>query len=958
MPAARSWLAELRRRIEALQAMDSALDTQVREPPPVAAGRGHLGAGAPSCLRATAVYHTRSHHDQGGLGVVFIAHEDELDRTVALKRIRPDRLRDVARRRFLREAVLTARLQHPGIVPIYGLGQDEAGPFYTMPFIKGRTLQQAIDAFHGQQPNGLDPTQQGLRLRELLQHFIAVCNTVAYAHDQGVVHRDLKPSNIMLGPYGETLVLDWGLAKRFGAGEPAGESDSDLPSPSPSPEDVTALGEVLGTPSYMSPEQARGEPAGPAGDIFSLGLVLYAILTGKSAFDESSPRGPDRLKAVRDAAIVPPRRRDPLVPRSLEAICLKALAARAPDRYGSACALADDVIKWLADEPVRAYPEAIATRARRWLRRRRTLVTSTAAVLILSVVGLAAFTMVLASKNTELADRGHALDLKNSELLGKNDELDRQRLRAEDRERLAIDAVKKFRDAVAANAELKNRSDLGPLRAAILKEPLEFFRRLRDQLQADRDTGPDALARLARANIELADITRQIGSVPDAIRSYGESLVIHERLVHEHPRVAKYQRDLAASHNDMANLLRETGHPTEALDSHRRAVEILERLVTDNPGVTRYQRELATCYSNIGLLLRATGQFAEAMKSGRGALDIRERLAHDHPATPEIQADLATSHFAIGNLLRDMGHPAAALESNRDALAIRERLVRDHPDNAQHQHDLAESHHNVGHLLSATGRAAEALEEYRAALEIGTRMTRDSPSNAKYQSDLAICCNDNGALLAELGRLSEALESFRRALEIQERLARDQPSIHFYQSGLGVTVQNIAEIQMLEGLWPEAREGLERAIKHERTALAAMPDEPFYQKVLKYQLLNLAKVNLALHQPAEALRTARELAALAQNNPADLYDVVGVLAQCVPLAQGDPQQRLAAEAVQSLQEAIAAGWKDAGKISLTLAPLRGRDDFRRLVHELLDRRFPADPFARPFPGAADGDLIP
>ena len=308
--------AEVRRRIEALKAMDSALDTEVDASWLTAPAPGCPDAGPDRPLaevsRATAVYHPRCLHDQGGLGVVFAAHQEELDRTVALKRIRPDRFDHTARWRFLREAVLTARLQHPGIVPIYSLGQDDAGPFYTMPFIEGRTLQQAIDALPRRCSLRGDPGRRGLRLRELLQHFIAACNTVAYAHDQGVVHRDLKPSNLMLGPYGETLVMDWGLAKRLGADEAASEADGDLPSP----ERVAGgsrrpPGRSLGTPKYMSPEQARGEPVGPAGDIFSLGLVLYAILTGKSAFEESSFRGADRLKAVREAAIVPPRGRDP-----------------------------------------------------------------------------------------------------------------------------------------------------------------------------------------------------------------------------------------------------------------------------------------------------------------------------------------------------------------------------------------------------------------------------------------------------------------------------------------------------------------------------------------------------------------------------------------------------------------------------------------------------------------------
>ncbi len=142
-----------------------------------------------------------------------------------------------------------------------------------------------------------------------------MCNTIAYAHDEGVLHRDLKPSNIMLGPYGETLVMDWGLAKQVGGDDPADGPGGDGPSPNPFPEDLTATGAVLGTPQYMSPEQAKGEPTGPAGDIFNLGLILYAILTGRPAFAGDSFRGADPLGPVRDAAIEPPRQRDPSLPR-------------------------------------------------------------------------------------------------------------------------------------------------------------------------------------------------------------------------------------------------------------------------------------------------------------------------------------------------------------------------------------------------------------------------------------------------------------------------------------------------------------------------------------------------------------------------------------------------------------------------------------------------------------------
>ncbi len=295
------------------------------------------------------------------MGEVLVARQQELDRPVALKRILSGKIHEVSRRRFLREAVITAQLQHPGIVPIHGLGEDEDGPFYTMPFIRGETLQVAIERFHRDQALRRDSGRRGLELRGLLQRFITICETIAYAHDQGVVHRDLKPSNIMLGPYGETLVMDWGLAKRYQGDGSDADPDAEDPSPSPSPDDLTAVGAVLGTPQFMSPEQAVGRPTSPASDLYSLGVILYAILTGKSPYEV--PPGSDRLQLVREAALVPPRQRDPSVPRALQAICLKAMAARPEERYMTARALAEDLAKWLADEPVSAYSPGILSPA-------------------------------------------------------------------------------------------------------------------------------------------------------------------------------------------------------------------------------------------------------------------------------------------------------------------------------------------------------------------------------------------------------------------------------------------------------------------------------------------------------------------------------------------------------------------------------------------------------------------
>jgi serine/threonine-protein kinase len=924
---------ELGRRIALLRqlgpaladATTSAAEQRLRGPGPADGSRRESAS-------ARADYHDLRYHASGALGEVFLAKNAELNREVALKFLKSSRARDPASlRRFLQEAEVTGRLEHPGIVPIYTLGADAAGaPCYAMRFIRGATLQDAVDAFHTAERPGRDSSERSLALRELLTRFVSVCTTVAYAHSRGILHRDLKPRNVMLGRYDETLVVDWGLAKPFAPGDATacvGE-EALLPSSgsSGSGSDAPTVG-VVGTLAYMSPEQgqARWDVVGPASDIFSLGAVLYAILTGCAPY-RAGAEG-EIIERVKHCRFPKPREVKPEAPRALEAICLKAMAARPADRYATALELAGDVKCWLADQPVTAWREPVSVRARRWARRHRTLVTSAAAVLVLSLVGLAGFAAVLA---------------------GKNRELDRQRQRAEGREALAIDAVQKFRDMVQANAELKNRPELEALRKALLKEPLEFFRKLRDQLQSDRDTRPEALAKLADANFELAWTSERVGSAADAIRSYTESIAIRERLARAHPAGATYEKGLAGSHNNLGNLLLNTGDPAGALKSLLRANELQERAARANPTAVDYQRDLAKTHYNIGLVLNRTGRLDEAMQWYRRALAIFDRIERDNPSANGYQADLANTHNNIGCLLNDAGRPAEALESHRRALEIRQRLVQETPGDARRQRDLAGSHDNIGISLDNIGRRAEALQSHQRALEIRQRLVQEDPTNRLLLSDLARAQNNVGETLTGLGRLGEALQLHRQALEIGDRLMRDHPSIHAYQGTVGLTLNYIAEAEIAEGRWREARDRLEQANKHLRAALSAMPRDPFYQQVFKLHLLDLAKVHQALKQPAEAIRVVRELAGLARGSPADHYHVACALAQCVLLTRGDQRQTLAAEAVQTLKEAVAAGWNDAGKTSrdLGLAPLRDRDDFRRLVSELFDRGFPADPFAR------------
>jgi eukaryotic-like serine/threonine-protein kinase len=309
---------------------------------------------------------------RGGLGEVFVAHDERLNREVALKLIQ-ERLADddQSRARFQLEAEVTGGLEHPGIVPVYGLGWMADGrPFYCMRLIRGDTLQDAIRRFH----EGGGVRTQPIEFRQLLTRFVQVCNTVGYAHSRGVLHRDLKPANIMLGKFGETLVVDWGLAKPLGrtdsfAGGVPGEMTLQ-PSPGSGIE-PTLVGAAVGTPRYMSPEQALGsaQQIGPVSDVYGLGAILYCLLTGRAPLEDVVDV--ERvLSRIASGEIPHPRTVNRSVPGTLDAMCLKAMAVEPAARYESARALADDVEHWLADEPT-TVREPFGRRLGRWERRNR-----------------------------------------------------------------------------------------------------------------------------------------------------------------------------------------------------------------------------------------------------------------------------------------------------------------------------------------------------------------------------------------------------------------------------------------------------------------------------------------------------------------------------------------------------------------------------------------------------------
>jgi serine/threonine protein kinase len=315
-------------------------------------------------------------HARGGLGEVFVAEDGELHREVALKEIQNQHADQPASRdRFLLEAEITGGLEHPGIVPVYSLGCYADGrPFYAMRFIKGDSLAEAIERFHAAESPKQNTGERLVALRGLLRRFLDVCNAIAYAHSRGVLHRDLKPSNIMLGKYGETLVVDWGLAKATGNTTPPNDQPEQPLQPySDGGSTPTLVGSAIGTAAYMSPEQAAGRlnQLGPASDVYSLGATLYHLLTNKTPF-EGNDVG-DILRRVQQENPLPPNRVKSGVPTALSSVCLKAMSLSPQDRYSSAIEMASDIECWLADEAVSAHKESIWQKVTRWSRHHQEL---------------------------------------------------------------------------------------------------------------------------------------------------------------------------------------------------------------------------------------------------------------------------------------------------------------------------------------------------------------------------------------------------------------------------------------------------------------------------------------------------------------------------------------------------------------------------------------------------------
>jgi serine/threonine-protein kinase len=715
-----------------------------------------------------------------------VAIDEELHREVALKEIQ-DRHADnpASRSRFLLEAEITGGLEHPGIVPVYSLGQYADGrPFYAMRFIRGHSMQEAIDGYHksSRSDSAAGRSDEGagvLELRKLLGRFIDVCEAIQYAHDRGVLHRDLKPSNIMLGKYGETLVVDWGLAKLAHPGASAAASADDEPALHPAfatGSAETAAGSAVGTPSFMSPEQAAGrlDQLGPASDVYSLGATLYCLLTGQAPMDGADVAS--MLTKVRAGNLPRPRQVKPDLEPALEAICLKAMALQPMDRYPTPRALAGDLEHWLADRPVSAWPEPWRVKARRWLSGHKTLVSGIAAALCVGLVSLLIATLLLSKANEQLLIESGKVQKVNEKLAEESEQTKRHARRAEQNFGKARQAVARLTQV--AKEKLGHLPRMEQEQRAIFQEARTFF----EELPAEELRDPSIQNDLGKLYGLLGNVELRFGNLDRAEDLFGKQLTIQKRLAADIP-APEHTQEWAQSLIDLADLYNQMGLHKKAESTHREAILLREKLATENPQKAVYQAERATEYYNLALVLMDAGQNQEAEASYRQALLLLEELADAPGVQAKVQDDLSAAHLSLGAVQQQVGNYVEAEQSYQRALACKDKLAHLDPDRAARPYvrlELRRTYQRLGAVLRLTGKPAEAEKAYRAGLDVAKKLANDFPTVPDFYLELGKSYAALAALLAETGQPTAefnklALEHWRRFPELLQSKALHPP---------------------------------------------------------------------------------------------------------------------------------------------------------------------------------------
>lgn len=743
---------------------------------------------------------------RGGMGIVYRARQKSLNRIVALKMILAGQFAASDEvRRFQFEAEAVARLDHPNILPIFEVNHQRGRHYFAMKFVEGGNLSSAA-------PRLLNQPKAAVEI------LVKVCRAVHFAHQRGILHRDLKPVNVLLDRDDRPYVSDFGLAKWVDRG------DGD-----------TASGSVIGTPAYMAPEQASASSQLTiAADTYSLGAILYELLTGQPPFRSESVLA--TLRLVQDVDPVAPREVRPAVDRDLETIALKCLDKDPNRRYGSAEALADELDRWLHDEPITARPATIWERTRKWIRR-RPAIAGLAAVLLVVVVSSIVSLAVLYAK---AEDRRRDAESARASAERERDQVREQRRRT----RQALDDML----SKEGLTWLTTQPDLSMQQRAFLGRALKYY----EEFAVEERANPEARADLAEAKFRIAYINGALGRLPQAESALRQSLDILEELGHAPSSSVERRAHLASGYMNLSNLLAQTGRLPDAAIAAQRAIAIRKQLILDQPAVVEHARSLASVQSNLGVIFARLSQWSEAEGAFRSAISVQERLAATHPQVPEYQAQAAGSHHNLARLLAKTGRMVEAEAEARRSLEACRKLTDANSDVPAYAADLARSYINLGQLFAEQRRPLESEAEYRAGIEIQEKLAKQYGAVPERRAELATSRHDLAMLLHKLDRFADAEKEYRKELTLRERLVADAPtdadaSLLLSQShnALGVLYTNLARNS-------EAEMAYRAAISIQEKLVADHGGAPELRQQLAITRSNLGDLLTGLNRHSEA----------------------------------------------------------------------------------------------------------
>jgi serine/threonine-protein kinase len=676
----------------------------------------------------------------GGMGVVYLARQVTLNRLVALKMLAaganpsPERLA-----RFRAETEAVARLQHPNIVPIYEVGQSAGQPYFTMEYVAGGSLAQRL----AEAPL---PPRSAAGLLEVL------ARAVHFAHQHGVIHRDLKPANILLSFSGRSQsgvgsaplserpltecvakITDFGLAKLV--------TDSTEEAP---PQYQTQTGAILGTPAYMAPEQAAGkrQEIGPAADVWALGAILYECLTGRPPFKAATLL--ETLEQVRTAEPIPPARLQPGLPRDLDTVCLKCLAKEPSRRYPTAQALAEDLGRFLAGEPIKARPVTRSERLLKWARRK----PATAALVVVSLLSL----LTLAA-GALYHDAGLRRALAEAR---------REHDRADANYREARDTVEHMLAGLDTRA-MAGTPRLKELQKQERELALRFFEGVLRRIDSQ---DPEVRQDAARAYYHTATLQWELGQREAADENARQAASLLESLAAEQPDVTEHRSKLAYCYTLLGNLCEGPGWEARARPFFVRALAIREELARAQPDEFRWQAELAVGYHNLGQLYIFEKRYDDATREYERAIGLRRRIVRDQPSEVGHQVRLAENYQNLGLAHGAAGRSAEAAANYRQAEEVLRPLADAHPANAEYALPLAATYTNWGNQLAETGKAAEALPLLQRAVALADGVLRQEPQHATARHMLKNAHGTRAQALERLGKFADAVKDWDRVVEL------------------------------------------------------------------------------------------------------------------------------------------------------------------------------------------------